>query len=172
MRDFAALAPHTMWVTDITYIRTAEGWLYRCIVLNLHGKKVVGWSMSNIQDGEWVLKSVLMACWQRSSKDPVVLHSDRGSQFTSGEYQRFLADHNLVNSISSVGHCGDNAAVEDFFGLLMRQRVKRRRYLAMAEARSNVFDYIERFHIPRMQRRLDSRDQKFIALTHLSAETG
>ncbi|CAN5799336.1 hypothetical protein BH23CHL8_BH23CHL8_31780 [soil metagenome] len=76
------------------YIHTAEGWLYACIVLDLHGKQA-DWSMSNIQDRESVLKSVLMACWQRSRKDPVVLHSYHGTQFTSGEYQRFLADHNL-----------------------------------------------------------------------------
>lgn len=171
-RDFAALEPNTKWVTDITYIRTAQGWLYLCVVLDLHGKKVVGWSMSSIQDRELVLKAVLMACWQRSSRDPVVLHSDRGTQFTSGEYQRFLADHHLVSSMSAVGHCGDNAAAEGFFGALKRERVNRRRYLTLAEARSDVFDYIERFHNPRMQRRLDSRDQEFIALTQLSAETG
>jgi len=155
-----------------TYIRTAQGWLYLWVVLDLHGKKVVGWSMSNIQDRELVIKAVLMACWQRSSRDPVVLHSDRGTQFTSGEYQRFLANHNLVSSMSAVGHCGDNAAAEGFFGLLKRERVNRRRYLTLAEARSDVFDYIERFHKLRMQRRLDSREQKFIALTQLSAETG
>ena len=74
--------------------------------------------------------------------------------------------------MSAIGHCGDNAAAEGFFGLLKRERVHRRRYLTLAEARSDVFDYIERFHNPRMQRRLDSRDQKFIALTQLSAETG
>ncbi len=73
--------------------------------------------------------------------------------------------------MSAVGHCGDNAAGEGFFGLLERERVKRRRYLTMAEARSDLFDYIERFHNPRMQRRLDSLNQKFIALTQLSAET-
>ncbi|CAN5799466.1 hypothetical protein BH23CHL8_BH23CHL8_31790 [soil metagenome] len=74
--------------------------------------------------------------------------------------------------MSTVGHCGDNAAAEGFFGLLERERVNRQRYLTMAEAQSDVFDYNERFHNPRMQRRLDSRDQKFIALTQLSAETG
>jgi len=102
----------------------------------------------------------------------VVLHSDRGTQFTSSEYQQFLLGHNLVCSMSAVGHCGDNAAAEGFFGVLKRERVNRRHYQTMAEARSDVFDYIERFHNPRMQRRLDSRDQKFIALTQLSAETG
>ncbi len=171
-RDFEATEPNTKWVTDITYIRTAEGWLYLCVVLDLFSKRVVGWSMSDIQDRQMVLKAVLMALWQRTSKDPVVLHSDRGTQFTSSEYQQFLTGHSLVCSMSAVGHCGDNAAAEGFFGLLKRERVNRRYYQTRDQARSDVFDYIERFHNPRMQRRLDSRDQKFIVLTQLSAETG
>jgi putative transposase len=171
-RDFTANEPDTKWVTDITYLRTAEGWLYLCVVLDLYSKRVVGWAMSDIQDRQLVLKAVLMALWQRSSKAPVVLHSDRGTQFTSGEYQQFLQGHQLVCSMSAVGHCGDNAAAEGFFGLLKRERVNRRCYRTRDDARSDVFDYIECFHNPRMQRRLDSRDQKFLALTQLSAETG
>ncbi len=171
-RDFEAFEPNTKWVTDITYIRTAQGWLYLCVVLDLYNKRVVGWSMSDIQDRQMVLKAVLMALWQRPNKAPVVLHSDRGTQFTSSEYQQFLLGHHLVCSMSAVGHCGDNAAAEGFFGVLKRERVNRRHYQTTAQARSDVFDYIERFHNPRMQRRLDSRDQKFIALTQLSAETG
>ena len=171
-RDFAAAEPNTKWVTDITYIRTAENWLYLCIVLDLYSKRVVGWSMSNIQDRQLVLNAVLMALWQRPDKERVILHSDRGTQFTSSDYQQFLAGHNLVCSMSAVGHCGDNAAAEGFFGMLKRERVNRRRYLTQAQARSDVFDYIERFHNPRMQRRLDKQDQKFIALTQPSAKTG
>ena len=171
-RDFEALEPNTKWVTDITYIRTVEGWLYLCVVLDLFSKRVVGWSMSDIQGHQMVLKAVLMALWQRSSKSPVVLHSDRGTQFTSSGYQQFLLGHNLVCSMSAVGHGGDNAAAEGFFGLLKRERVNRRHYQTRTHARSDVFDYIERFHNPRMQRRLDNRDQKLIALTQLSAETG
>lgn len=171
-RDFEALEPNTKWVTDITYIRTAECWLYLCVVLDLFSKRVVGWSMSTVQDRQLVLNAVLMALWQRSNREPVVLHSDRGTQFTSADYQQFLTDHNLTCSMSAVGHCGDNAAAEGFFGLLKRERVNRRHYRTPAEARSDVFDYIERFHNPRMQRRLDKQDQKFIALTQLSAKTG
>jgi len=171
-RDFVSLEPNTKWVTDITYIRTAENWLYLCVVLDLYSKRVVGWSMSNIQDRQLVLNAVLMALWQRPDKERVILHSDRGTQFTSRDYQQFLSGHNLVCSMSAVGHCGDNAAAEGFFGMLKRERVNRRRYLTQAEARSDVFDYIERFHNPRMQRRLDKQDQKFIALTQQSAKTG
>lgn len=171
-RDFSALEPNTKWVTDITYIRTGEGWLYLCTVLDLFSHKIVGWSMSGIQDRHLVLKAVLMACWQRTDRAPVVLHSDRGTQFTSGEYQRFLADHNIISSMSDVGHCGDNAAAEGFFGMIKRERIYRRRYISLTDARSDVFDYIERFHNPRMQRRLDRQDHAFTTLTQPSAKTG
>ena len=171
-RDFSALEPNTKWVTDITDIHTAEGWQYLCTVLDLFNHQIVGWSMSDIQDRHMVIKAVLMACWQRPDREPLVLHSDRGTQFTSGEYQRFLADHNILSSMSAVGHCADNAAAEGFFGMIKRERVRRRRYLTLAEARSDVFDYIERFHNPRMQRRIEVRDRAFTALTQLSAKTG
>ena len=127
-RDFKATEPNTKWVTDITYIRTAEGWLYLCVVIDLYGGKVVGWSMSTTQDRQLVLQAVLMACWQRPDREPVILHSDRGTQFTSYEYQEFLEDHHLTLSMSAVGHCGDNAPAEGFFGMLKRERVNRRRY--------------------------------------------
>jgi putative transposase len=148
-RDFNAEDPNTKWVTDITYIRTAENWLYLCVVIDLFSGIVVGWSMSHRQTRELVLQSVLMALWQRKSNNPVILHSDRGCQFTSDEYQRFLKGHNLICSMSGVGTCADNAAAESFFGLLKRERVYRRKYLTRAEARADIFDYIERFHNPR-----------------------
>lgn len=171
-RDFVALEPNTKWVVDITFIKTGEGWLYLCAVLDLYSIKIVGWSMSTVQDRHLVLKAVMMACWQRPDRSPVVLHSDRGTQFTSADYQQFLTDHRITSSMSAVGHCGDNAAMEGFFGLLKRERINRRRYLTLADARSDVFDYIERFHNPRMQRRLDARDQAFKLLTQSSVETG
>ena len=171
-RDFSALEPNTKWVTDITYIHTGEGWLYLCTVLDLYSYKIVGWSMSSIQDRHMVIKAVLMACWQRPDREPLVLHSDRGTQFTSGEYQRFLADHNIVSSMSAVGHCADNAAAEGFFGMIKRERIHRKRYLTRNDARSDIFDYIERFHNPRMQRKIHVRDQAFMALTQQSAKTG
>lgn len=171
-RDFVALEPNTKWATDITYIRTAEGWLYLCVVIDLYSKLVVGWSMSTRQDRQMVLNAVLMALWQRESREPVILHSDRGTQFTSEEYQQFLSGHHLICSMSAVGHCGDNAAVEGFFGKLKRERVNRRAYRTINEARTDVFDYIERFHNPQIRRRLAEQDQKFLALTQLSVVTG
>lgn len=125
--------------------RTGEGWLYLCAVLDLYSGKVIGWSMAPAQDRRLVVKAVMMASRHRSDRSAVILHSDRVTQSTSVEYQQFLADHHIV-SMSDVDHCGDNAAAEGFFGRLKRERVHRRRYLTLAEARTDVFDYIERFH--------------------------
>lgn len=171
-RDFSATEPNTKWVTDITYIHTAERWLYLCPVIDLFGGKVVGWATSIRQDRDLVLRAVLAACWQRPGRKPVILHSDRGTQFTSYAYQQFLNDHNITLSMSAVGHCGDNAPAEGFFGMLKRERINRRRYRTVADARADVFDYIERFHNPRIQRRLDSLTQGSHALAQLSAKTG
>jgi putative transposase len=171
-RDFRAQQPNTKWVTDITFIETAEGWLYLSAVKDLHSEAIVGWSMSHRQTRELVIQAVLMALWQREDRSPVVLHSDRGCQFTSGEYQRFLKGHNLVPSMSAVGSCADNAAMEGFFGMLKRERVNRRIYRTRAEARADVFDYIERFHNPRCRRRLETAKRKELLLTQPSVEKG
>lgn len=171
-RDFTADEPNTKWVTDITYIETAEGWLYLCAVLDLCNGIIVGWSMSHRQTRELVMQTVLMALWQREDRTPVILHSDRGCQFTSGEYQRFLKGHNLVCSMSAVGSCADNAAMEGFFGLLKRERVYRRIYRTRAEARADVFDYIERFHNPRRRRQLEMAKRKELLLTQPVVEMG
>lgn len=171
-RDFRADEPNTKWVTDITYIETRQGWLYLCVVLDLYYGLVVGWSMNKVQDWQLVLQAVLMALWQRKGKGSVVLHSDRGCQFTSHGYQRFLKGHNLVCSMSAVGSCADNAAAEGFFGMLKRERVNRRRYLTRAEARSDIFDYIERFHNPRRRRKMERLESEKKLFFKPSVETG
>jgi putative transposase len=171
-RDFHADKPNRKWVTDITYIDTDEDWLYLSAVMDLHSGIIIGWSMSHRQTRELVLQAVLMALWQREDHSPVILHSDRGCQFTSGEYQRFLKGHNLICSMSAVGSCADNAAMEGFFGLLKRERINRRTYKTRAEARADVFDYIERFHNPRRRRTLATTTQKDLLLTQPSVETG
>ncbi len=113
-RDFNALEPQTKWVTDIIEIKTGEGNLYLCVVIDLFSKLVIGWSMHHRQDRQMVLRAVERAIWQRQGGWSVVLHSDRGSQFCSGDYQRFLEQNTLLRSMSAVGHCGDNAACEGF----------------------------------------------------------
>lgn len=119
-----------------------------------------------------VLRAVEMAVWQRQGEVPVILHSDRGSQFTSGDYQQYLGSNELVSSMSAVDHCGDNAACEGFFGMLKRERVHHRQYRTQDEARADVFDYIERFHNPRMRRRIAVQDQKVSTVFKPSVETG
>ena len=113
------------------------------------------------QDRFMVMRAVEMALGQRESTAPVILHSDRGTQFTSDDYQKLLKRHGLVSSMSRVGHCRDNAACEGFFGLLKRERTRYQKYRTRAEIRADVFSYIERFHNPRMQRRVARADQQF-----------
>lgn len=153
-RDFTASEPEMKWMTDITEVMTGEGKLYLCVVIDLFSKLVIGWSMHHRQDRQMVMRAVEMAVWQRQAKADVILHSDRGSQFTSGDYQRLLKNSTLTCSMSAVGHCGDNAACEGFFGVLKRERVHRVRYRTLDVAKSDLFDYIERFHNPRMRRRV------------------
>jgi putative transposase len=171
-RNFSAAAPNTKWVTDITYIRTAEHWLYLCSVLDVYSGLVVGWSMSPHQDRQLVVHAVLMALWQRLARTPVILHSDRGCQFTSEEYQRFLEAHQVICSMSAVSSCADNAAAESFFGVLKRERVNRQHYRSRAEARADIFDYIERCHNPRQRRRLEMQKREQLLLTQPSVITG
>jgi putative transposase len=171
-RDFNALEPETKWVTDITEIQTDEGKLFLCVVLDLYSKLVIGWSMHHRQDRQMVIRAVEMAVWQRQRQCAVILHSDRGSQFQSGDYQRFLKQNTLLCSMSAVGHCGDNAACEGFFGMLKRERIHRHRYPTLDVAKADVFDYIERFHNPRMRRRVAKRDQQFSTLSQPSVKTG
>lgn len=171
-RDFTALEPETKWVTDITEIVTQEGKLYLCAVLDLYSKLVMGWSMHHRQDRHMVVQAVRMAVWQREGDSEVILHSDRGGQFISGTYQKFLGGNALVCSMSAVGHCADNAACEGFFGVLKRERVYRSHYRTRNEARGDLFDYLERFHNPRMRRRVARRDREFQALIKPSVETG
>lgn len=115
-------------------------------MLDLYSKLVIGWSMHHRQDRQMVIRAVEMAIWQHQGDWSVILHSDRGSQFTSTDYQRFLNRNTLVCSMSAVGHCGDNAACEGFFGQLKRERVVHQSYRTRDEARADLFDYIERFH--------------------------
>lgn len=165
-RDFTALEPETKWVTDITEIPTGEGKLYLCVVIDLFSKLVIGWSMHHRQDRQMVIRAVEMAIWQRQGVTPLILHSDRGSQFRSGDYQRLLKRNGLNCSMSAVGHCGDNAACEGFFGVLKRDRINRMKYPTLDAAKADVFNYIERFHNPRMRRRVANQDMKFQSLSN------
>ena len=171
-RDFTALEPETKWVTDITELKTGEGKLYLCVVIDLFSKLVIGWSMHHRQDRRMVLRAVEMAIWQRQGDWSVILHSDRGSQFRSSDYQHFLKKNTLLCSMSAVGHCGDNAACEGFFGVLKRERTHRVKYPTLDSAKADLFDYIERFHNPRMRRRVAKHDLMFSGVFKPSVKTG
>jgi putative transposase len=145
-REFTVAQPDQAWVTDITYIRTYEGWLYLTVVIDLYSRLVVGWSMSSSMATELVLDALMMAVWRRRPKTPVMIHSDQGSQFGSDDFNRWCKDNRLVPSMSRRGNCWDNAVAESFFSSLKKERVKRRIYATREDARSDVFDYIEGFY--------------------------
>jgi len=148
-RQFEVDAADIVWVTDITYIRTHEGWSYLAVVIDLFSRRVVGWSMQSRMTTDLALQALLAAVWRRKPQTKVMIHSDQGSQFTSTEWQSFLGKHNLDASMSRRGNCHDNAVAESFFQLLKRERIRRRAYLTRDAARQDVFDYIEMFYNPR-----------------------
>jgi len=148
-RQFDVDAPDRAWVTDITYIRTLEGFASLAVVIDLHSRRVIGWSVQGRQTTDVALQALLMAVWRRKPKNKVLVHSDQGSQFTSMDWAAFLRDHNLEHSMSRRGNCHDNAVAESFFNLLKRERIRRRTYKTRAEARQDVFDYIEMFYNPK-----------------------
>ncbi len=146
---FDASQPDQVWVTDITYIKTHEGWLYLRVVIDLFSRRVVGWSAQSRMTTDLALQALLVAVWRRKPTDQIMVHSDLGSQFTSREWQTFLRQHNLEPSMSRRGNCHDNAVAESFFQLLKRERVKRRTYPTREAARQDLFEYIELFYNPK-----------------------
>lgn len=145
-QQFNVQRPNEAWVSDITHIRTHEGWLYLAVVIDLYSRRVVGWSMQSRIMKELVLNALLMAVWRRKPTRLVTVHSDQGSQYTSHDWQAFLKDNNLQASMSRRGNCHDNAVAESFFQLLKRERIKRKIYPKRDDARSDVVDYIEMFY--------------------------
>ena len=148
-RQFDASAPNRKWVADFTYIWTAEGWLYVAVVLDHYSRRIVGWSMSATMTGELVTDALVMAIWRRGRPRELLHHSDRGSQYTSEQCQRLMAEHGVLCSLSRSGNVWDNAAMESFFSSLKTERTARKAYRSRDLARADVFDYIERFYNPR-----------------------
>ena len=148
-RQFDAPAPNRKWVADFTYLWTAEGWLYIAAVVDLFSRRVIGWSMQTTMTAQLVTDALVMAIWRRGKPEAVLHHSDRGSQYTSEPFQRFLADQGLACSMSRSGNCWDNAAMESFFSSLKTERTARTTYRTRDQAKADVFDYIERFYNPR-----------------------
>ncbi len=145
-RDFTAERPNEKWVTDITYIATNEGWLYLAVVMDLFSRRIVGWAMRADMTAQLVVDALQMATANRRPPAGLLHHSDRGSQYCSHFYQQQLAQYQMVVSMSRKGDCYDNAAIESFFGTLKSERVDRQIYATRAEARRDIFAYIEGFY--------------------------
>jgi putative transposase len=142
----APTGPNQIWVGDITYIRTGEGWLYLAAILDLYSRKIVGWSMSPCIDTVLILKALGMALARQAPPKDLLFHSDRGVQYASAEYRQALTQAGLLASMSRKGNCYDNAAMESFWSTLKLELVFRRRFESRAQARSEIFDYIETFY--------------------------
>lgn len=145
-RNFAAESPNRLWAGDITYIATAEGWLFLAVVLDLYSRKVIGWSMSSRIDTTLTTTALRMAVRRRQPEGSVIVHSDRGVQYSSEEYRRTLAELGLIASMSRRGDCYDNAIIETFFARLKTELIGRRIYRSRSEARRLIFAYIEVFY--------------------------
>jgi len=145
-REFYADRPDQKWVADITYIPTAEGWLYLAGVLDLYSRKIVGWAMSEQIDANLVEQALRMALYQRRPARGLLHHSDRGSQYASHQIRALLEVHQIQISMSGTGNCYDNAVMESFWGTLKNEWVHRQKYQTRAQAKSDIFAYIEGFY--------------------------
>jgi putative transposase len=145
-RQFAASLPNKVWVSDITYIWTREGWLYLCVVIDLCSRKIIGWSMSERIDTGIVIKAFLMAWNQRRPKEELIFHSDRGVQYTSKDFQKVLKNKNILCSMSRKGNCWDNACAESFFHTLKVEEVHHVVYETREIAKIKIFEFIECYY--------------------------
>lgn len=145
-QDFHATAPNQKWVTDITYVPTAQGWLYLAAVMDLFSRRIVGWAMDATITTQLTLQALRMALLTRQPPVGLVHHSDRGSQYASQEYRTLLDRRHIQASMSRTGNCYDNAAMESFFATLKTELVHHHQYLTRSEAKSSIFAYIEGFY--------------------------
>lgn len=145
-REFEVAAPNTVWVSDITYILTKEGWLFLAVIIDLCSRKVVGWSASQRITAQLLLDALLMAVSSRRPPAGLIFHSDRGSQYASHEVRRALARCQAVQSMSRKGNCWDNACAESFFKSLKVEWIGDKIFATRREARTAIFEYIEVFY--------------------------
>nr|WP_165253776.1 IS3 family transposase [Paludisphaera soli] len=145
-RRFEPEAPNQAWTADVTYIATAEGWLYLAVVEDLHSRRIVGWSMGPRIDSRLVVDALEMAVARRLPGAGLVAHSDRGSQYASEHYQRLLAGHGITCSMSRRGNCWDNAPMESFFASLKKELTRGEIFATRAEAKASIFEYLEVFY--------------------------
>jgi putative transposase len=145
-RRFHQAQINRVWVSDITYVPTEEGWLYLAAVLDLASRRIVGWSMAEHLEATLVVEAMEMALARRSPPPGLLVHSDRGVQYACDDYQALLQRHRLTASMSRKGNCYDNAVQESFFGTLKKELIYHEHYATRAEARASIFEYIEVFY--------------------------
>lgn len=145
-RQFRAESPNKVWVADISYLRTSEGWLYVACVLDLFSRRIVGWAMDNNMRTSLVEKALSMALGRRKNINGLMHHSDRGSQYTCHNFQSLLSRSNITVSMSRKGNCWDNAVMERFWGSLKSERTDHKKYKTRKEAKNDVIDYVEMFY--------------------------
>ena len=145
-REFKVDEPDRVYVSDITYIWTNEGWLYLAIVLDLYSRQIVGWSLNNRMSRTLVMDALRMAVWRRQPAPGLIFHSDRGSQYCSDDFQKMLKTYEMASSMSRKGNCWDNSVAESFFGSLKTERVFFTNYTSRDEAKKDIVDYIEMFY--------------------------
>ena len=143
---FRAEKPNLVWVSDITYIRTAEGWLYLAVVMDLYSRKVVGWSLARNMAVEMVKNALFMAIGRRRPDPGLIHHSDRGVQYACHEYRRLLRSYGIMSSMSRSGNCLDNAVAERFFRSLKTECLLNWRSMSAGEVKHDIVDYIEMFY--------------------------
>jgi len=145
-RQFTVSQPNQTYVGDITYIYTLEGWLYLAVVIDLYSRQVVGWSMAEHMRTKLVNDALLMAIWKRKPGKGLIWHTDRGSQYASDSHRALLKEHSITQSMSRKGNCWDNAVSESFFHTLKTELVHHQHYQTRAEAKQDIFEYIEVFY--------------------------
>ena len=145
-RDFTADKPNRVWVSDITYIPTLEGWLYLAVILDVFSRHVVGWAMSDRLTADFVVRALSQAADRRRPSPGCIFHSDRGVQYACKEFRDVLKHYGFCQSMSRKGDCYDNALAESFFHTLKTEHVYHYRYETRAEARQSLFEYIEMFY--------------------------
>lgn len=169
-QNFTADGPNKVWVSDITYIPTMEGWLYLAVILDVFSRQVVGWSMGKRLTADFVIKALYQAIGRRKPEAGCIMHSDQGVQYASVDFLKVLKAYGFIQSMSRKGNCYDNAVAESFFHTLKTEHVYFERYRTRAEARQSIFEYIEMFY--NRQRRhsaLGYRSPVFFELENLAA---
>lgn len=145
-QNFTVSDPNQVWVTDITFIPTDEGWLYLAAIEDLFNRKIVGWAMDSTMTRQLTLAALRQAVQRYRPSAGIIHHSDRGSQYASHDYQQALKDNEMIASMSRKGNCYDNACIESFFGTLKRELIYGNRFRTRAQARQEIFEYIEVFY--------------------------